>query len=79
MNIEDFKNNLKSEIKPKRYKHFVRGNKYECSLLTRIRIERSYLNAHTFQIGFSESPKCLCEHPNENTVHYITECWFYTE
>ena len=37
------------------------------------------MNTHSFQIGFSESPKCLCEHQNENSLHYITECWLYTE
>ena len=29
--------------------------------------------------GHTDSPKCLCENPQETTVHYLTQCWLYTE
>ena len=79
LNIDDFKLELKQIYKPKRYKHYAKGNKLGCTLLTQIRLQRSYLNAHAFEIGKSISPKCLCEHPNENSQHYITGCWLFTE
>ena len=79
LDIEDFKLELKLIYKPKQYKHYARGNKLICTLLTKIRLQRSYLNAHAFEIGKSISPKCLCEHPNENSQHYITGCWLFTE
>ena len=66
-------------FKPKHYKHFSRGKKQSCALLTRLRVERSYLNAHAFEVGKTDSPKCSCEHPNENLLHFITSCWLYTE
>jgi hypothetical protein len=79
LNVDDFKINIKNQIKPPKYKHLARGNKYACSLQTRIRIGRSYLNSHSFSIGRADSPKCICEHPNETSLHYITQCWLYTE
>ena len=50
MNLEDFKLNLKEEVKPNRQKIYSKGNKHKCSLLTRIRIDRSYLNEHGFPL-----------------------------
>ena len=78
-NTDDFKKDIKIIYKPTRYKHFERGTKYGCSLLTRIRIGRSYLNEQSFQIGHTDASKCLCEHPQETSLHYITQCWLYTE
>ena len=37
-NIDEFKSDLKNTYKPKRYKFYSRGDKYKCSLLTRIRV-----------------------------------------
>ena len=44
--LTDFKNYTK-DLKPTRYKHFAKGNKYSNSLLTKIRVGRSELNQHT--------------------------------
>ena len=44
--IEDFKIYTKEEFKPTKFKHFSRGSKIGNSLLTRIRVGRSYLNEH---------------------------------
>ena len=55
-----------------------KGSKIGNTLLTRVRIERSYLNLHKFTIGHSESPECLCHAKNESSVHYLIECFLYT-
>ena len=30
-------------------------------------------------VGLSDSTQYLCSHPSENALHYITQCWLYTE
>ena len=40
MMLSDFKEQLKKELKPVRYKHFSKGNKLGNSLLTRLRLNR---------------------------------------
>ena len=79
LNVDDFKLELKNNHKPKKYKHFSRGQKKLCTLLTQIRVERSNLNSHKFQVGKIDNPKCLCEDPNENSLHFVTCCWLFTE
>ena len=65
-------------MKPKKYKHFQKGNKFSNTLLTRIRTGRSYLNQHKFSIGHAESPECLCLHREESPLHYFIECFLYS-
>ena len=77
-NLQDFKIYTKS-LKPKKIKHFSRGNKTSNSLLTRLRIGRSDLNQHKFTIGLIESPECLCHCKEESTKHYFIECFLYTQ
>ena len=73
--VDDFKEYLKLNVKPKRYKFYGRGFKFKCSLLTRIRVGRSFLNEHSFSINLSESPSCQkCLSPRESPLHYITSC-----
>ena len=79
LDIIEFKSKIKQDFKPSKYKHFSKGNKYSNALLTRIRLQRSHLNAHQFEVGLAQSPKCLCESPHENSVHYLTQCFLYTE
>ena len=40
LDLVDFKNQLKKELKPPKYKHFSKGSKLCNSLLTRVRLER---------------------------------------
>ena len=47
--------------------------------MTRLRLDISHLNAHSFQIGLHPSPKCLCESPFESSKHFLTECFLCTE
>ena len=76
--LSDFKNYTK-DLKPTRYKHFAKGNKYSNSLLTKIRVGRSQLNQHTFSIGLTENPKCLCHFKEESPLHYFIDCFLYTQ
>ena len=77
-NMDEFKIDIKNKIKPKKYKHFARGNKLGNTLLTRIRVGRSYLNQHKFTIGHIDSPECLCHFRSESTEHYFLDCFLYT-
>ena len=77
-NISDFKEYLKSNTKPPRYKHFSRGNKISNSLLTKIRVGRSDLNLHKFTIGLIDSPQCDCLFREESSSHYFLDCFLYS-
>ena len=78
LDLTDFKQQLKVELKPKKYKHFSKGSKIGNSLLTRVRLERSELNLHKFSIGQIDSPECSCHAKNESSIHYLTECFLYS-
>ena len=69
---------LIKELKPSKFKHFSKGSKISNTLLTKVRLERSYLNLHSFTIGHSESPECLCHAKQESSIHYLTECFLYS-
>ena len=77
-NLIDFKTYTKTEMKPHKFKHFSKGNKFSNSLLTRIRVGRSYLNQHKFSIGHADSPECLCHHREESPSHYFLDCFLYS-
>ena len=76
-NIEDFKIYTKQEFKPPKYKHFSRGTKTGNTLLTRIRVGRSFLNEHGFTIGLNDNPECLCHFKTESPQHYFLDCFLY--
>ena len=75
----DFKNELKLQLAPKRYKFLSRGDKRGNKLLTQIRIGRSYLNSHSFAIQLSQSPFCSCHFPDESPTHFFLDCFMWTE
>ena len=77
--IEEFKTELKNEVKPKKYKHFQNGSKIANGHLTRLRLNRSLLNSNSFSIGLSDTPFCICNCPDESTSHYLLSCFLYTE
>jgi hypothetical protein len=64
---DEFKMDIKKEIKPAKYKHFSKCTKLGNTLLTRIRVGRSLLNQHGFTIGHADSP-----------VHYFLDCFLYS-
>ena len=72
--MEAFKNKLKLKIKPIKYKHFNFGNKKGCSLMTRLRIQRSELLSHAFSINLSETDLCDTCLKSENNSHYLLHC-----
>ena len=76
--VDEFKLCIKNEIKPPRYKHFACGNKLGNTLLTRIRVGRSYLNQHSFTIGHADTPECLCHFKSESPEHFFLQCFLYS-
>ena len=58
---DNFKIFTKNQFKPNKYKYFSRGSKLGHTLLTRIRVGRSYLNEHGFTIVMTEheTPQCF--------------------
>ena len=73
LNLFDFKKQVATKYKPKKYKHFGRGSKIGNILLTRIRVGRSILNGQQFTIGSTDSPQCDCL-SFESSLHYFTQC-----
>ena len=77
--IVEFKNALKLNYVPKRYKFLSQCDKKGDRLLTQIRVGRLYLNSHTFSIQMLPSPECSCHFPNESTTHFFINCFMWTE
>ena len=77
MPLKDFKMQLKKDLKPIKYKHFSKGSKIGNSLLSRIRLNRSDLNLHKFDIGLHETPECSCHAKSESSIHYFMDCFLY--
>ena len=77
--FSDFKIGLKSKLKPTKQKHFNRGiSKYSNSLHTHLRIGRSFLAAHGFSIGLSNTDKCACT-KQETTEHFLITCPLFAQ
>ena len=78
-NSTDFKEQLKAKYKPRKVKHYSRGiSKYANTIQTQLRIGRSYLNSHGFQINLREDDLCLC-HRSETVSHFFLDCFLYQE
>ena len=78
LSLPDFKSKLKSDLKPDRIKHYLKGSKVCNILLTRIRLDRSELNLHKFVIGQSDTPQCLCHAKQESSSHFMIDCFLYS-
>ena len=76
--FDEFKVKLKTKLKLARYKHFSYGSRLANKLWTRIRLGRSNLNTHGFEIQKVDSPSCLCHFKNETPMHYFLDCFLYT-
>ena len=46
--------------------------------MTRIRLDRSDLNLHKFTIGHSDTPQCMCHAKQESSLHYLIDCFLYS-
>ena len=77
LGLSEFKEKLKENLKPNRFKHYSCGSKIGNTLLTRIRLDRSDLNLHRYTIGSSDSPECACHAKQESSYHYIIDCFLY--
>ena len=78
--LNEYKIKLKNLYKAPKYKFYYRGStKQGCSLLTHLRVGRSLLNDHSFPLGLSSSPQCLCHAPRESTGHMLLTCFLYTQ
>ena len=78
MDLPDFKEQLKNDLKPKKLRHFSKGSKLGNTLLARIRLNRSDLNLHKFTIGLVDTSECLCHAKKESSIHYLIECFLYS-
>ena len=79
LNTQDFKAHLLNTMKPKKCKHFSYGHKAENMMLTRIRVNFSYLKAHSYKTGHSLTTACpFCPNKTESSLHYINCIGFQT-
>ena len=73
-----FKDKLKLLFKPKRHKHFNYGDKLSNTLLCRLRVGRSFLKSHGFQINLTSSDKCWCGE-EDKTENFLLSCFLFKE
>ena len=76
--LNDFKNELKDRLKPPKNKAYSLGSKLGNKLITRLRVGRSYLNSHSYTVGKTQSPSCLCHEKQETTRHFLLHCFLYS-
>ena len=80
LDIIDLKKYIGTKLKPHKFKHYARGPKYSNTLLTCIRVGRSYLKSHSFSIGMSDTNICSCNSKVvESPLQYITQCPNFNE
>ena len=78
LQLDEFKKQLKIDLKPPKIKHNSCGTKIGNCLITRIRVGRSDLNLHKFTIGQADKPECLCHFKEESPKHFFLDCFLYT-
>ena len=76
--LSDFKVQLKKELKPIKYRHFSKGSKLGSTLLSRIRLNRSDLNLHKFEIGLHDTRASDCHEKYESSIHYMMDCFLFS-
>ena len=72
--IDSFKEQLHQKYKPPNIKSYSYGTKTGNGLFTRLRVDRSYLNAHSYSIGLAQSPQCSCGAMKEIILHMLNIC-----
>ena len=75
--IDSFKEQLYQKYKPPNIKFYSYGTKTGNGLITRLRVDRSYLNAHSYSIGLAQSPQCSCGAMQETKLHMLNICLFH--
>ena len=63
MDLPDFKEQIKNDLKPKKLRHFSKSSKLGNTLLARIRLNRSDLNLHKF--GLVDTSECFSQNKAE--------------
>ena len=71
-----FIENHKIKQKPPKYRHYKYGDKNINSLMCRLRVGRSYLNADSFKICHSDTDRCECG--QKETVAHFFVCRNYS-
>ena len=77
--LVEFKNKISANV-PRSLKQtelYYVGNRTAAVLHTRLRLGRSQLNAHLFDIGVTQSPKCRCNQGIEDVWHFFFACPYY--
>ena len=70
-----FKLKLKEKLKPHKFKHFHCGFKYPNTLHTQLKVGRSFLNSHLYEIGQSTTKSCQqCGFHTESCEHILLDC-----
>ena len=69
LELTEFKQELKKELKPVKYRHFSKGSKIGNCLLTRLILE----NLHKFNIGQVDTAECSCHAKYESSLHYFID------
>ena len=64
-------------MKPCKNKLHNLGTKSGNSYHTQLRVGRSQLNGHLYEIGLSNTPACLCGHKLESVSHFLLDCFLY--
>ena len=64
-------------LKPCKDKLYSFGSKTGNSYHTQLRVGRSQLNGHLFEIGLAKTPGCLCGHKLESVTHFLLDCFLY--
>ena len=77
--MTEFKTALKKHFAPQKCKFFAHGSKLGNKYLTQIRVGRSYLNDHSFQIQMTPSPQCSCHAARESPLHFFLDCKNHSE
>ena len=72
-----FKSQLHTHYKTQKRKFYHLGKKLGKTLLTRLRVNRSYLNAHSYYINISPTPQYSCGIGQETSQHILVKCPFY--
>ena len=76
---EEIEENLANHFKPVKNKLYSYGSKLGNKLQTQLRLGRSQLNSHLYDVGLSLTKKCACGSPIEDTYHMIFNCPNYAD
>ena len=75
VDIDKYKSAIKCKCRPQKYKFYSHGTKLGNKLITRLRVNRSFLNARSDSTGHYDTPHCSCGcGEQETTLQYLIRC-----